>query len=201
MKRGRRNCRDFTKNKREQRVIRGHERRVLYIGLDESNHGGDPEICTAVFSTFPNDAKFDTYKYGKKYDSLLSRLNTPELDYNFLTLYRNQIPENKNKLAISAPSLIIPYLEKIPFQFHEIKTLFDGRIKIEDKNLIINKLNPYAKKITCKGFIKYKEGKGKNITYNQPKIIPIADTLANHLYNQSLRQINENPQRVFLDEL
>ena len=88
---------------------RGSVENILYIGLDESNHGGNPEICVAIFSTLQKDSRPRTLDFKRKDYNLLSGVD--KRDYRFLMLFKNQIKESENKLAIVAPSLIIPYLK------------------------------------------------------------------------------------------
>ena len=184
---------------------RGSVENILYIGLDESNHGGNPEICVAIFSTLQKDSRPRTLDFKRKDYNLLSGVD--KRDYRFLMLFKNQIKESENKLAIVAPSLIIPYLkskglenkgdkEEENDKFKEIRIFLDGRLNRLDANFIKKGLEDYADNVVCRGLIKHKRGRRK-ITYQQPLIIAYADVLAHHLFfKNSLGELNKDPNIV-----
>ena len=180
---------------------RGNEENILYVGLDETNHGGNPELCMAVFSTLQRDSRPRTLEFKRKNYDLL--LGANKRDYRFLILFRNQIKESENKLALVAHSLIIPYLKSKKLEedddnnhFKEIRVLLDGRLNSSDATSVKKRLENYADNVICRGLIKHKRG-GRKITYQQPLIIAYADILAHHLYfKNSLGELNKNPNIV-----
>ena len=180
---------------------RGRNRNILYIGLDESNHGRYPEICVAVFSTILNDCRPSRLRLGKRDFSLMSKFQSPKRDYRFMIINKNQIPKKRNSLSIVAPNLIIPYLKEKE-TFDELRIFIDGNLKLKERRFLKRKLEDYASRILCRGFINYKKkikkenkdrGLGKREKsryYVQPFIIGLADLTANNFYTE--RSFREN---------
>jgi hypothetical protein len=169
----------------------------LYVGLDESNHGAYPELCLAYFSIIRKDS-FVVETPVRRDPNLKSSLQSPRRDYRFLLLEEGNIQPHKNNLAITTPSLIIPYLkEKGPFK--ALSIFVDGRLDTPDQRHIQRELSDFAEDIEVKGVIKRKRKvKGKKLkVYKQPKVLLFADFQAHHLYTQfSLEQLHYHEKRV-----
>ena len=174
------------------------DKKILYVGLDDSNHGNYPEVCLAYFSTIKEDI-YVRETTVKRDLTFRSRLQSPKRDYNFLLLEEANIGNGKNNLAIAAPSLIIPHIGQVgPFERLEI--FIDGRLKSIDKEQIQKGLSRYANEIQIKGVIKNKKRiQGKEVKrYQQPFLLILADLQANYIYTEfSLEQLHNHPKRVF----
>ncbi|MFA5173863.1 MAG: hypothetical protein WC438_01655 [Candidatus Pacearchaeota archaeon] len=179
------------------------KKRVLYVGLDESNHGKFPEICVAVFSRIKRDTESSQFIIRHKDLSLLNNLKASFRDYRFLVLSANQIKAGKNRLSTVSNSLISPYLMQNTL-FDKIQIYIDGAITGEDKDRIYENLETSCMEIEILGFNKHRQrrkvikenGKSRKY-YHQPFIIGLADIVAYNLYyNYSLRELNDHPKKV-----
>jgi hypothetical protein len=175
------------------------EKRVLYTGLDESNHGKEPEICVAIFSTKQEDLAYRQFQLRNREFRKLQSLSSPYRDFRFLILNEKHILEKRNRLSIVSSSLIIPYLNEQE-HFDEIDMYIDGSIFSQDKRTVIRGLKGYTEEINIQGIKnnKKKLKKGKiNETYTQPFIIGLADLMANNLFRRhTLEELAEHPKKV-----
>ena len=173
----------------------GVEKRVLYIGLDDSNHGVYPELCLAYFSTLPKDFNLQDFPFRRNM-SLLDRMQSPYRDYRFLILSPGDSSSRLNNLAIAAPSLILPYLEENE-PFEELRIGVDGCLTSLSKDYVHNELSDFVGLISIQGYIKYKQGNGKNKVYRQPRILAFADVQVHHLYSTlTLDALKAHEKRV-----
>lgn len=162
----------------------GDKKHVLYVALDESNHGLFPEVCVAIFSTIPEDSH--NHEFFCKGDSkLLCQLPSENRDYRFLFLDKAQVKTGGNNLSLAAPSLILPYLRQHTGGFDTINLFFDGRLDIEERNSIEQCLEHFATTIHARGFIKrWRPGCECSKSYIQPYLLGIADAKAHSLFEE-----------------
>jgi len=174
------------------------KRGVLYIGIDESNHGRYPEICVAVFSGLREDCRPYRFPIPRDY-TLLSKLDSKKRDYRFLILTKPQIRESRSKTALIAPSLINPYLEEN--NFDEVRILVDGKFYRENIKTLVKGLKT-SSRVLCRGFVNRKKkikGKKGIKSYVQPFIIGLADITASELYSRvTLRELHKNERLLEL---
>jgi hypothetical protein len=173
----------------------GINRRVLYIGLDDSNHGNYPELALAYFSTITGDFLFDNFSFRRD-PNLLNRLQSPKRDYRFLLFSQSDIVQGLDNLAVAGPSLIFPFIEqKGPFEGVVIG--IDGHLNSASKSYLKQELSDYFETISVNGFIKYKQGHGKDKSYSQPRILAWADAQVHHLASTlSLKTLQAHEKRV-----
>ena len=74
-------------------------KKSIYVGVDDSNNGKYPEILAAVFSTIEEDLFIKNFLHHRDF-SLLSRFQSPNRDYRFTILGKEQI-SNKDKIFIN----------------------------------------------------------------------------------------------------
>lgn len=158
------------------------KKRVLYIGLDESNHGRFPEVCVAVFSKIPEDAHLHKF-FCKGDPTLLCKLPSENRDYRFLFLREGQTERSQTNLSIVASSLILPYFRSRG-RFDRIEIYIDGRLNYWERTSIKESLSEYSGSFFVKGFIKHWKRNCRHIrSYIQPYILGIADSKAHSLYD------------------
>lgn len=81
---------------------------ILYVGIDESNHGRVPEIYTAVFSEFPSDVNpcYSLEKQRQNHQKLWAKLK--RRDYSFLFVEkRDRYRFDKDLLGVVVASLVV----------------------------------------------------------------------------------------------
>ena len=171
------------------------KKRVLWVGLDDSNHGNYPELALAYFSTISGDFLLDNF-YFHRDPNLLNRLQSPRRDYRFLLFSKSDIVPGLDNLAVAGPSLIFPFIEeKGPFE--EVVLGVDGHLNSSSKAHLRQELSDYFETISVNGFIKYKQGHGKDKFYSQPKILAWADAQVHHLASTlSLKNLQSHEKIV-----
>jgi hypothetical protein len=130
--------------------------RELYVGLDESNHRQDPEICVAVFSKIPKDCTPERINSRNRDSRLISLLDLPARDYRFLVLSKQDIDRGDNYLCIVAPSLVIPYISENNLELDVLRIFIDGRLESNGKGFVREKLSEYVSEIKIPGCPKKK---------------------------------------------
>jgi hypothetical protein len=182
---------------------------TLYVGADESNHGGDArgEIVLTTFST-------------KKEDGLvLSQQNRRDLsatelwlrqgrDYRFTILtYHPEIKDsfNPNKaynLVLVVPLLVRYYLLEKTSTLHpeSLKIFLDGGMQGHHRRLIRADFPDFPNCTVDNFNKKHRNTQGKlcpDIVC--PRVVKEADTLANLLFTKSLAELTDNPNFVHID--
>lgn len=156
----------------------------LYVGVDDSNNGKYPEILVAVFSTIEEDLFLKNFSRHRDF-GLLSRFQSPNRDYRFTILGKEQIPP-KDKISLVLPNLILPYLEQKE-HFDKMIISIDGKLDKVDKNKLKQNLSDKVGYINSMGFIKSMQTSKENKKikfYRQPFIVGLADVKANELFSQ-----------------
>jgi hypothetical protein len=157
---------------------------VLYVALDESNHGLFPEVCVAIFSTIPEDAQKQEF-FCKGDKRLLCQLPSENRDYTFLFLQRHQVKPSKSNLALAAPSLILPYLQAQEGRFDLVNIYLDGRLDMQERKSLEQEFGKHTTKVHAKGFIKrWRTSCECAKSYVQHHILGIADAKAHSLYEE-----------------
>jgi len=160
------------------------DKKVLYVALDESNHGLFPEICVAIFSTIPEDAYAHEF-FCKGDPRLLCKLPSENRDYRFLFLKPEQVKNTETNLTLAAPSLILPYLKDRLTSFDTINIYFDGRLDKPERKYTEQLFEKHARKIHARGFIKkWRPGCECTKSFIQPYLLGVADAKAHSLYQE-----------------
>lgn len=90
----------------------------------------------------------------------------------------------------------MPYLEANT-EFEELRIGVDGHFNSKSKNHVRQELSDYIRISSIQGYIKFKEGTGKNKFYRQPRILAFADAQVHHLYSTlSLEQLKAHEKIV-----
>lgn len=162
----------------------GEKKSVLYVALDESNHGLFPEVCVAVFSTIPEDAQYQEF-FCKGDRRLLCQLPSENRDFRFLFLQKNQVKSDVNNLVLAAPSLVLSYLQEKMHQFELMNLYFDGRLGREERKSLEQEFGKHTARVRARGFIKrWRPHCECARSYVQPNILGIADAKAHELYEE-----------------
>jgi hypothetical protein len=149
----------------------------LIVGLDDSNHAAkrSGEIIVAAFSFDLEDE--EVKKFGKRanYNEALEWLNESKRDYRFTILRAKKFRYLHTNLPHTAEQLIQNYIETNNLKLKKISIFFDGEIQNYQVKNLKNLFNNYE--IEIKNFIKTR---GIHVC---PKVIYMADILANTIYN------------------
>lgn len=159
----------------------------LFIGVDETNHGRDPEIVVAVFSPFNSDAKPKTV-YQRE------RIEIEELQKRFQSGDRQylavEIPKNKgnktegNYLTLALPSLVSRYLEENePGEKITLGLSLDGEFLHGTILSLCARLNRFKNIEICSDKCKCFP-KSRVNEYSYPPILDLADSLAHHIFRE-----------------
>lgn len=167
---------------------------TLIVGLDDSNHAGTTkgEIIAGVFSTIHGDSLVTRFPNKRDYDSLQPFFENENRDYNFTILTSELYRHSNQNLIALAPFLIKSYLKSSGKNFRNLKLYLDGQMNLDGKRFIRNNI-PYFEKIVVDNFIKKERIKDKIVKrHNCPKVVYIADTLANSLFRTPAGELFQN---------
>lgn len=183
---------------------KGVERRKLYIGLDESNHGRYPEIIVAVSSLIKSDSVISRISGRERMteDELTKFLRNEQRNYRYISAKKGELTRNRNPLVESAPSLIDELLKETERSASEpiegIEIIFDGEVRSFEMYDLSNKLTKMRrmKEFPSAGLEFYP--KSKKEAYDYPKLLIAADTLANLLFRRQsfIERIGAEERRI-----
>lgn len=178
----------------------------LYVGADESNHGGKKgEIVVAVFSTNNEDSIVGEFKNGRKYTILENWLKLEGRDYRFTILFGDGRNGYSN-LPRVVPTLISAYLLANPsLEVNSLGIYLDGIIYKGDKEKLqssipgIDKSRVTVNSFTKKGSIQLR---GRIRVIKRPicpRVVNMADILANHLFTtRTLEELSQDKRMVVM---
>ncbi|MBR9704201.1 hypothetical protein GOV12_02225 [Candidatus Pacearchaeota archaeon] len=199
--------------------MRSNSNRVLYVGIDESNHGQYPEFCAAVFSTNVEHIRPVRFPIERDFSIMYKFRKSSSVGYRLLVLNKKQIQESKSKMTVIAPKLILPYLDSLDYEPQELQILIDGGFFRSDVHLLKQGLEGSVERILCRGFENNKKRINKNnrrrkrkyngsrkqlkreVFYVQPFIVGVTDIMVNNYFKKyqkegSLDFLRENPHLV-----
>jgi len=191
----------------------------LYVGLDESNHGRDPEIIVAVFSQIEGDAaksrirkriiKKGQSRSGNDYrmgEIQAKRFIAHERrDLRYASVPRELLERDDRDINLSpiirvAPCLIGDYLDELSSGV-QLNILIDGDVR----SLEIDRLGTSLSRVVSSkknhkhsiGGISYYP-KSKNGSFVYPKILVAADSFAHYIFRQESfrRKMEEQEKEV-----
>ncbi|MFA5258964.1 MAG: hypothetical protein WC979_03540 [Candidatus Pacearchaeota archaeon] len=175
---------------------------VLYVALDESNHGRFPEVCVAIFSIIPEDAyKHEFFSKGDLH--LLCQLPSANRDYRFLFLDEHQLKPSQSNLTLVAPSLILPYLQSLTGGFDVMNIYLDGRLNKPERDHLDHSFERHVSKVHARGFIKRWKRADCDCSrsYIQPYLLGVADAKAHSLYEEYNLASAPNIKKISHDKL
>lgn len=161
---------------------------VLYVGGDDSNHAGDAkgEFIVAAFSLKHEDSLVKGYPNRRNNQVVSSWLESGG-DYRFAICAGKKYNGSQN-LPLVVPSLIKAYIEQVDFDVEVLKVYLDGRLDGGFRSNMRKELLGIRglEKVVVDNFIKKRiVGKKTVKGYCCPKVVWLADSLANELYNYS----------------
>jgi len=162
---------------------------VLYVGGDDSNHAGDAkgEFIVATFSLDHDDSVVRDFPNRRDMSVVDKWLENYGRDYLF-TICTGEVYNSSQNLPNIIPTLINSYLSQTDLDINIIKVYLDGRLEGPAKRKMRNRLSELAgiEKIVVNNFIKKRKVGEKIIKgYHCPRLIWLADNLANNLYRYS----------------
>ena len=154
-------------------------RDILYIGMDESNHGElksrTGEIIVVTWSYNKRFWDYDKHPNRRDY-SVIEKCLNKGVDYIYTILRPELAKKNYSNLPLSAPALIHPLLNLKGIS--EIKLGLDGRLRSDDKKQLIQILEESNLKVTVANFVK------KNGVHFGPELIYLSHLIANQLFRE-----------------
>ena len=152
-----------------------------YLGIDESNHGGNPEIIVAVHSVFPEDQKIAEEFLSKKRKQIDLENIIGERDFRYISISASL---KKDYMLTDRDIKAIAYSEMIKYYSGVSGVFIDGHI--EKKTISRVKASVFPEK--CPNIIN-----GAKLDIKCP-IVNIADSIANILvrYFRTIRDTKNN---------
>lgn len=179
---------------------------TLYVGCDDSNHGNKKkkgEIIVATFSILYGDEK--VINLGNKRDSVkaLRYASVPGRGYNLTIRAGDQYFGSQN-LPKVLPTLIHYYLLENPsLEISELCAFFDGEIRKESKKFFLEDVRNIdslsgLESVSAEGFVKKKTKivGGFQKSYECPRLVWCADSIASSLGGLGVRELFEHPKMV-----
>jgi len=179
------------------------EKKVLYVGYDESGNGQKKSICVATFSHLEADSRPELFR-RKRDRSLLNKLDSPERDFRFSIFDKDYFKgKTKDSNNNSYMSHILPRLIKSfvgpAGDYDKLSICIDGEISSKDEKLVRHSLSNFPLRIDCDAFSK----SVTNGTYTQPLITSLADSKSYFLrkeYGNNIKNLEELPEFVGFEE-
>lgn len=163
------------------------DRRILYVGADDSNHAGKNkkgEMHAVIFSYNRADSAVKNQSNRRDWPEMNQWLSNPERDYRFTLLTDEESRRRSYNLVLTVPLMLKEYLlENDPdHRIEELRVCLDGSIRGRSKNFIKNDFPDY--RVNVEGFTKkVTKGRKRVKCLNIPTIVHMADTLVSGLYN------------------
>jgi hypothetical protein len=158
---------------------------VLYIGMDESNHGETkPRIGEVVVATCSYNHLFWDYKKSinrRNFSKIEEALNRG-VNYFYTILPHELAKENYSNLPLVAPFFVTHFLKSIR-SASQIRLGLDGQLNREDKGKLMDIFSEKDIQVNVLNFIK------KNGVHYGPELIYLAHLIANSTMNRSLIEI------------
>ncbi len=157
---------------------------VLYIGMDESNHGETkPRIGEIIVATSSHNHLFWDFKKSpnRRDFSRIEQAIQRGVDYYYTILPHELAKENYSNLPRVAPFFIRHFLDYE--KTTKIKLGLDGQLNREDKGKLSDIFAGENIDVSILNFIK------KNGVHYGPELIYLAHLLANNFINKSLIEI------------
>jgi len=162
---------------------------LVHLGLDESNHGRNPEVIAGVFSTRDSDVKLEYRKSRKKVnkEGLMRYFLSGFRSWKILAMPQHLIEEHTHPLAQALPIFLNRYLLSNQENF-SLDILLDGEIQGLGR-LRIN-LKEHFPNIEILRLRCFRKGNDHTLPYESSKIIRVADALASRAYYKLFRGKN-----------
>tara|TARA_B100002003_G_C13862604_1_gene422195 strand:+ start:144 stop:683 length:540 start_codon:yes stop_codon:yes gene_type:complete len=173
---------------------------VLYTGLDDSNHAGTSkgEIIVSVFSSIQEDSLVRGWGNGRLTSSKLEEFfDNPQRDFRFTLLTDEKYRYSSQNLPQIAPHLINSYLNELDREVETLKIYLDGVLKSHERKNLRGKFIEFPN-LVVDNFIKKRKKKNKRIVKGHycPKVVYVADSLANKLYKEPIGKLLEHEKMI-----
>ena len=168
---------------------------VLYIGMDESNHGETkPRIGEIVVATCSYNHIFwdDKRNPDRRAFSRIEESLVRGVDYNYTILPHELAKGNYSNLPLVAPFFVGNFL-KSRKDIRQIKLGLDGHLNKEDKEKLIALFAEDNVEAQISNFMK------RNKLHYGPTLIYLAHLIANSTLNRSLYEISEDERYIPFD--
>lgn len=170
---------------------------VLYIGMDESNHGEDlkSRVGEIVVASFAYNRHFWGYeKHPNRRDfSQVSNALERGVGYIYTMLPHEIAKRNYSNLPLVAPFILEPILNARKVQ--TLKLGLDGRLRSDDKKCLIRFFEGKDLKVTITNFVK------RNGVHRGPELVYLSHLIANELFHKSMLEIADDINYVPFDIL
>jgi hypothetical protein len=172
-------------------------RKILYVGMDESNHGDiKKKIGEIVVATFSYSKKYwdETAKHPNRRDYSQVQIALNEgVDYVYTFLPHELAKHNYSNLPLVASDLVGKVLH---FQYApEIKIGLDGQLSYKDRKNMTKEFYEMGFEPKISNYIK------KNGSHVGPKLIYISHLLANNIFRKSMLGIANDSHYLPFDVL
>jgi len=159
---------------------------TLIVGLDDSNHAAKTkgEIVVATFSRYLEDSLVK--KYGKRanYSEAFEWLKNR--DYKFTILKGKRYRSQHTNLPYAAQNLITIYIDSNNIKLNSLEIHLDGEINPHQESELRNYfMKKGIENTIIRNFVK------RYRVHNCPKVIYMADIIANQLYQEYHRLLKD----------
>jgi len=173
--------------------------KTLYVGGDDSNHAGDStgEFIVACFSFNRDDSIVRPWPNTRNYSLFQAWMRSPERDYRFTVRKAEQYRKSGLNLPIVLPCLISDFLETTE-DVEQVNVYLDGALNGDAKHQLREECLtfPGVKHVVIDNFLKKRQldrrSARKCIQKRPlcPRLVYMADVVANHLYFTNKGLIN-----------
>jgi hypothetical protein len=168
---------------------------ILYIGMDESNHGETkPRIGEIVVATFSYDFSFWDYKknLGRKDFFKIEEAVIRGVEYYYTTLPHELASLNYSNLPLVAPFFVKSFLD-LKRRNSRVKLGLDGQLSKEDELSLTNIFAEQNIETDIFNFTK------RNRIHVGPELIYLAHLIANQSINKSMIEIAQDKHYMPFD--
>ncbi len=171
------------------------ERKVLFVGCDDSNHAGDRkgDIIVAAFSPHREDGIVQKHRKCDEYSEAGKWLKGAGRDFRFTIIHEEDLRRLQPNIPYAVPSLVTSFLN--PGEKPQaIKVFLDGILKSDPKKYLREALAPLSDTIVIGNFPKIR---GIHIC---PTVVYMAHLIAHNLYIDSFSNLTEHSKFVPISE-
>jgi hypothetical protein len=166
------------------------ERNVLYVGADDSNNHNPRKsrIVATVFSSNHEDSIYDNFSRERDPESFFYWCENPlyERSFRFALLTESCFNSMQPILPITLPRLILNYAPTLRETPQKVWICLDGILPKSHREYIRKKLKPYFSEVVVNNVVKRRNQLARRPFSKKlycPKILKMADTCANQIYD------------------
>ncbi len=166
------------------------ERRTLYVGADDSNNHDTrrARILATTFSFAHSDSVYQSFPKGRDKEGLHYWLaEEPQIrNFRFALLTEQCFNAMQPILPLAVPRLILDYVPTLKETPKKVWICIDGIVPKEHKDYIREYLGHYFEEVVVNNVIKRRSEMARQPKDKKlfcPKILKMADTCANQIYD------------------